>query len=103
MISQESRIQLTPERIVMPKDIAEFDEESISNNSDKLRRLWGRPPGLTLGTVLVATIPIPPFAFGVKFKVWLIASCHLVRHYEEVIMDIVSININWGTIIRNLQ
>ena len=41
-ITHETRIQLKSEGIETPKYLSEFDEESISNISDSVKRQGGR-------------------------------------------------------------
>ena len=68
MISHKTRLELESEGINTPKELVEFDEDSISEISNNLRRLGGRVPDLTHGAVTRATIPTPPFTSGSKSR-----------------------------------
>ena len=93
-ISYEVRIHLNFKGTNALEDLVDFEEDSISKISNKLRRLGGRVPGLNRGAIEGATNPTPPFTFGVNQQVRLIAAFILIRFYETVSRVVVPTNVH---------
>ena len=102
-IPHETVIQLQQEGISTVADLADFDEDSLKQLADNLRRPGGRAPDPNPGAAPGATIPTPPFAFGAKSQKRLLVACNLVRHYNTVGRMITAANMQWNTVMRNFE
>ena len=65
-IPQDTVNQMVTEGIATVDDLAEFDKDSLQQLADNLRRPAGRIPNPDPGAAAGATIPTPPFTFGIK-------------------------------------
>jgi hypothetical protein len=100
-IPHETRIQLQEEGIDDVGDLVDFDKETLKQVADNLRRPGGRVPNPDPGAAAGAMIPTPPFVFGAKSQMRLLAACDLVRYYETVGREITTGNIRWDPVIKN--
>ena len=71
-------VQLQQEGITAVSDLADFDQSSLQQLADNLRRPGGRVPNPDPGADAGATIPTPPFVFGAKSQKRLLVACDLV-------------------------
>ena len=100
-IPHETRIQLQEEGIDDVGDLVDFDKETLKQVADNLRRPGGRVPNPDPGAAAGAMIPTPPFIFGAKSQMRLLAACDLVQYYETVGREITMGNIHWDPVIKN--
>ena len=96
-------IQLQAEGISTVNDLADFDKDSLQQLADNLRRPGGRVPDPNPNAAPGATIPTPPFVFGVKSQKWLLVACNLVRYYNAVGRPLTAANLQWNTVMRNFE
>ena len=83
-IPHATRVQLNNEGITSVDDLSEFDEESLKQIAENLRRPTGRINDPNPNAPAGATIPTPPFVFGAKSQSRLKVSTELVRYYQTV-------------------
>jgi hypothetical protein len=102
-IPHETVIQLQQEGISTVDDLADFDEDSLKQLADNLRRPGGRVPDPDPGAAPGATIPTPPFVFGAKSQKRLLVACNLVRYYNTVGRTITAPNMQWTNVMRNFE
>ena len=101
MISAATRIQLQQEGINNVGDLVDFDKYTFKKVANNLRRPGGRIPDPDPNSSTGATIPMPPFTFGVKLQMRLLASYDLLHYYETVGLEIVTGNTCWDPVIKN--
>ena len=77
-------VQLQQEGISVIADLAEFDKDSLEQLASNLRRPGGRIPDPNPTAARGATIPTPPFVFGMKSQKRLLVASDLVRFYDTV-------------------
>ena len=77
-IPHATRIQLQEEGIDDVGDLVDFDKETLKQVADNLRRPGGRVPNPDPGAPPGAMISTPPFVFGAKSQMRLLAACDLV-------------------------
>lgn len=102
-IPHRTVIQLQHEGIEDVDDLVDFDKETIQVVAESLRRPGGRVPDPAPGAVAGATIPTPPFTFGAKSQIRLLAACDIVRYYETTGRNHTVANLNWSTVIKNFS
>ena len=95
--------QLAVEGIATVSDLADFDEESLKQVAENLRRPAGRVPDPTPGAPQGATIPTPSFVFGAKSHKRLLVACDLVKYYNTTGRDLTVANIRWNQVIKNFE
>jgi hypothetical protein len=98
-IPHATRMQLQEEGIDDVSDLADFHKDTLKQVADNLRRPGGRVPNPDPGAAAGAMIPTPPFVFGAKSQMRLLAACDLVRYYGTVGREITTNNIRWDPVI----
>ena len=86
-------VALQDEGITTTGDLADFDEDTIKQIAENLRRPAGRVPDPNPGAADGATIPTPPFVLGTKSQQRLKIVAIMVQYYEMVGRPITSGNI----------
>ena len=81
-------------------DLAEFDDESLKQITDNLRRPGGRIPDPNPGAATGATIPAPSFVFGVKSQLRLKSATTITKYYETVGRTPSAGNMRWNPVIK---
>jgi len=99
-ITAETRIQLATEGLANVEDLAEFDDESLKQITDNLRRPGGRIPDPNPGAAPGATIATPSFIFGAKSQLRLKAAITIARYYETVGRVPSAGNMRWNPVIK---
>ena len=98
----DTMTQLSVEGIDEVEDLADFEEESLKQVAENLRRPAGRIPDPNPpATNPNATIPTPPFQFGAKTQTRLLATSHLMRFYVAIGREINAANVQWINIGKN--
>ena len=87
-----TRIPIAQEGLEDLADLVEFDERSLKQITDNLRRPGGRVPDPNPNATAGATIPTPAFVFGAKSQLRLKAACDISRYYETTGRDLSSGN-----------
>ena len=95
-------MQVFKEGIATVSDLVKFDKSSLQQIAGNIRRPGGRIPGPTLGEDPGATIPTPPFVFGVKSQVRLEVACNLILFYETIVRPLTASNIVWAPLMRRV-
>ena len=95
--------QLGNEGIVSVSDLAEFTEDSIKHIAENLRRPTGRVADPDPNAAEGATIPQPPFTFGAKSQMRLVAAADLIRYYDATGRDLTPGNIKWDPIVKTFK
>jgi hypothetical protein len=91
-------IQLATEGIVTVDDLAEFYSEGLKTIVDNLRR----PPGTIVDpNDATRRIPQPPFSFGGKSLLRMVAAAKCVRYYQLVDRATSAGNMNWTSTVKN--
>ena len=85
--------QLQTEGILAVADLSDFDEDTLSQISENLRRPGGRIPDPSPLAAVGATIPTPPFVFGAKSQMRLKVACDLVNYYNTTGRPLTATNI----------
>lgn len=98
-----TRAQLATEGIVEVSDLAEFNETSLKQLADNLRRPGGRIPDPNDNAVPGATIPTPPFIFGAKSQKRLLVATDLMKYYAETGRELTAANIAWTHVMQNFE
>ena len=98
-----TRLQLQSEGITDPSDLVDFTEKAMTTISQNLRSPGGCTPDPDPNAAPGTTIPTPPFMFGAKSQMRLIAACELMRYYETVGRSLSVANIRWNPVIRNFK
>ena len=96
-----TRIQLQVEGINLVDDLAEFDKETIDQIATNLRNPGGRVPNPDPNAGIGATIPTPPFVFGARSKMRILAACDLILFYNMIGRDLTAGAIHWDPVIKN--
>ena len=94
------RTQLATEGLKTVDDLAEFDDESLKQITDNLRRPGGRIPDPNPGAANGAIIPTPSFVFGVKIPLRLKAAITNAKYYENVGRTPSAGNMCWNPVIK---
>jgi hypothetical protein len=106
-IPHETVVQLENEGIEAVGDLEDFDETTLKQIADNLRRPGGRVPdpnaGEEGGPPEGATIPTPPFVFGAKSQKRLGVACEIVRYYKTVGRTISAGNMKWDPILKSFK
>ena len=95
--------QLAVEGIINIQDLADFDEDSLKQVAENLRRPSGRIPDPNVGAVAGAMIPTPPFVFGAKTQMRLLVATDLVRFYETIGRDLSVTVVVWEHVMKNFN
>lgn len=96
-------VQMAREGIATVADLADFEEKSIKQLAENLRRPGGRVPDPNPAAGPGATIPTPAFEFGAKSQKRLVVASELVRYYETTSRDPTAANIRWTHVMRNFH
>jgi hypothetical protein len=99
--------RLVHEGIQVINDLVDFDEDSLKQVAENLRRPAGRMPDPTIGqaggAAAGATIPIPPFPFGAKSHTRLVAATELLRFYRTIGRVLDAPGMRWDQVMRNFS
>jgi hypothetical protein len=95
-----TRLQLQTEGIVTIDDLEEFQEDTLKQIVDNLRRPSGRVPA-DPNAPDGPTIPTPPFVFGAKSLNRLTAAADVVRYYQTTGRELGAVNMRWDPVIKN--
>jgi hypothetical protein len=93
--------QLREEGINTVDDLADFDKDTIEQIAANLRRPAGRITDPNPTAAAGATIPTPPFVFGVKSQQRLSHAANLIRYYDTVGRNITAANLQWTPVMKN--
>ena len=96
-------MQLQEEGITHPDDLVDFDKDMIKQIVDNLRCPAGQIPDPTPGAAAGAMILTPPFVFGAKSIMRLMAATKLVRYYTMVGHPLTPANMAWNMVMRNFN
>lgn len=96
-----THIELGNQGINSVDDLKEFDKESLKMVADSLSNPGGRIPNPDPAAPPGSTIPRPPYVFGAKSRLRLIAACDIVRYYDTVGRDLTPANMRYDPIIKN--
>ena len=100
-IPQATVDQLVHEGIATVNDLSDFDEKSLGQVAENLRKPGGRVADPNPGAAPGATIPTPAFVFGAKSQRRLLVATDLVKYYETTGRDLTAANIQWNTVMHN--
>lgn len=93
-LSHRTRIQLQEEGINAVTDLSDFDDATLKQVSENLKR-----PGGTIDAQ-GAIVRTQPFVLGAKSLLRLKAATKLVKYYETVGRDINSLNMKWDPVMK---
>ena len=85
-------VQMAQEGIQTEADLVDFDEESIKQMAENLRRPAPNAAG-----------PVGPFAFGAKSHKRLLVACDLMRYYVATGRDPTAANLQWTHVMKNFE
>ena len=100
-IPQATVDQLVHEGIATVSDLSDFDEKSLGQVAETLRKPGGRVPDPNPGAAPGATIPTPAFVFGAKSQRRLLVAMDLIKYYKTTGRDLTAANIQWDTVMHN--
>ena len=81
-------------------DLVKFDEKSLKQITDKLRRPGGRVPDPDPNAAAGARILAPSFVFGKKSQLCLKAAFDIDRYYETTSRSLSASNMHWNPVIK---
>lgn len=93
-------IHLQEEGISTVDDLSEFYKNDLNQLADNLRRPGGRVPDPNNPQ---ATIPTPPFIFGMKSQKRLLIACDLVRYHQMCGRPLTVANTRWNNCMKNFD
>ena len=96
-------VQLQDEGITHRDDLVDFDKDTIKQIADNLRCPARRIPDPTPGAAAGVTIPTPPFVFGAKSIMRLMAPTKLVQYYVMVGHPLTPVNMAWNMVMWNFN
>ena len=102
-LNQQTFQRLVHEGIQVINDLVDFDEDSLKQVAENLRRPAGRMADPTPGAVVGATIPIPPFAFGAKSHTRMVAATELLKFYRTIGRNLDAPGMRWDQVMRNFN
>ena len=94
---------LADEGITTVRDLQEFNKEMLKMVADNLRNPGGRIPNPDPNAPPGATIPRPPFPFGAKSRLRLIAASEILRYYVTIGRDPTPSNMRYDPVIKNFS
>ena len=95
-----TRVAIAQEGLEDIADLVEFDEGSLKQITDNLRRPGGRVPDPDPNAAAGATIPTPAFVFGAKSQLRLKAAFDIARYYETTGRALSVGNMRWNPVIK---
>ena len=95
--------QMEREGITNVDDLAEFDKDTLQQLADNLRRPAGRVADPNPNAAEGATVPTPPFTFGVRSHKRLLVATNLIRYYQATGRDLTAGNIAWTHVMKNFE
>ena len=98
-----TRAQLANEGLTHVEDLSDFDEDSLKQVAENLRRPGGRIPDPNINAEPGATIPTPQFIFGAKSQMRLKVAAEAVRYYESVDRELTPSCMQWNTALKSFQ
>jgi len=96
-------IQLTKEVILMVSDLVDFDKDTLQQIADNLHWPGGRITNPSVGAVVGATIPTPPFVFGANLQNRLYIAYDFDHFYETIGRPLTVPNIQWDPVMRHFR
>ena len=100
-LPHETRIRLQVEGLDAVADLQEFDEETLKQLAENLRKPGGAVPDPNPGAAPGAVIPTPAFVFGAKTQTRLKAAMHIAKYCKTVNRELTSANMRWDPVIKN--
>ena len=101
-ITLDTCVQLATEGLETVDDFAEFDDESLNQIIDNIRRPGGGILDPNPGAATGATIPTPSFVFGSKSQLRLKAAITIAKYYGTVGRTPSAGNMRWNSVIKTL-
>ena len=100
-IPQSTRLRLQVEGLASVDDLLEFDEETLKQLTENLRKHGGfvQNPNVAVGQPQ-QLIPTPAFVIGAKSLKRLKAAMYIVKYYETVGRATVPLNMRWDPVIK---
>ena len=99
-IPQATVNRMQQEGITSVDDLIDFDDKSIKQLAENMRKPGGHVPDPAGGGGM---IPTPPFPFGIRSQKRLIVACELVRYYDTVGRELTVANIRWTHVMKNFE
>ena len=96
-----TRLAIAQEGLEDFDDLVEFDEKSLKQITENLRRPKGCVPDPDPNAAVGATIPTPSFVFGTKSQLSIKAAFDISRYYETTGRAISASNMRWNPVIKN--
>ena len=100
-LPQRTRVQLQAEGLTVVADLLDFDDDSLKQMADNLRRPGGTVQDPNPNAAAGAMIPTPAFVLGAKSKMRLKAAVNISKYYQMVGRDLTATNIKWDQVIKN--
>jgi len=98
-----TRAQLIVEGLDAIDDLNEFDDDSLKQLFDNLKKPGGTIPDPNPGAGPGATISTPAFVLGAKSQQRLKTAMHAARYYQTVGRELTTANMRWDPVLKNFQ
>ena len=100
-LPQRTRVQLQAEGLTVVADLLDFDDDSLKQMADNLRRPGGTVQDPNPNAAAGAMIPTPAFVLGAKSQMRLKAAVNIAKYYQMVGRDLTATNMKWDQVIKN--
>ena len=100
-LPQRTRVQLQAEGLTVVADLLDFDDDSLKQMADNLRRPGGTVQDPNPNAAAGAMIPTPAFVLGAKSQMRLKAAVNIAKYYQMVGRDLTAANMKWDQVIKN--
>jgi flagellar hook-basal body complex protein FliE len=100
-IPNATRLQLQTEGLDTIHDLLEFDDDTLKQITENLRRPGGRIPDPAPDAGANDTIPTPPFVFGAKSQKRLKIAVKAAKYYETTGREMTPGNMAWTNTLKN--
>ena len=102
-IPHATMVQMQQEGIQSIADLTDFENESLQQLADNLRKNGGRIPDPDQNAPAGATIQMPAFSYGAKSQKRLTVACDLIRYYQTVGRNLTAANFQWNQVMSNFE
>ena len=100
-LAHATRLQLAVEGLAQVNDLTEFDNDSLKQITENLRKPGGTVPDPNPNAAEGAVIPTPAFVFGAKSQARLKVAIQAAKYYDTVGRELTAANMAWDPVLKN--
>ena len=100
-IPRNRRVQLSTEGLGMLDDLSDFDDKTLKQVVENLRKPGGTIPDPRDEAPAGAVIPTPSFVFGAKSQMRLKGVVSIAKYYDTTDCELTAANMRWTFVIKN--